>query len=148
MGILRSVAKLSGIEEKVKWSRQKQIMAFGEDPLGYHYVYVDSNFNVAIFLPKGDLTQHVMIGDITNASRWLKFDSKGKLEFDKTVSDKFHEWKINPKTILHRGVAFDPRRSSIYRAKVLHVEESSDQITDDWIKEKIKEHLEKMTEQQ
>lgn len=78
-------------------------MAFGKDPFGYHYVFIDSNFNVAVFLPKGDLTQHVMIGDITNANRWLKFDSKGNLEFDEAVSKKFHEWKINPKTIMHRG---------------------------------------------
>jgi len=89
-----------------------------------------------------------MIGDVTNANRWLKFDSKGNLEFDNAVSEKFHEWKINPKTIVHRGVAFDPSRSSIYRAKVLRVEKLSDKITDDWINAKVKERLETMKQLQ
>ena len=118
MGLLRLLGKLTGIEGKVKWSCAKIIEVIGPDFFGHYRVYVDPEFNVAIFLPKADKTLHIFLGDIFRAHRWIKCDPTGEKVLDKTPPEEAFEWKINPKNIWYRGTGFPPDKN-IYRGKVV-----------------------------
>lgn len=126
------LGKITGIEKKVKWSRAKIIQVNGPPIYGNHNIFVDPNFNVAVFLPKSDKTLHVLVGDILKANRWLKFDINGKKLFDKKLSERDHEWQINPKNILYRGRMFSSEQP-VYRGKVITFKDFNVEITDEWL---------------
>ncbi len=126
------LGKMTGIESKVKWSQRKMMQVYGPPIYGDHNIFVDGDFNVAAFLPKGDKTLHVLAGDIVKANRWLKFDSNGNQAFDKKLSETAHEWKINPNTILYRGRMFPPEQP-FYKGKVLSFKEFDEEITEEWL---------------
>jgi len=138
-----SIGKLTGIEGKVKWSRAKKIEVKGPDFFGHYHVYVDSGFNVAIFLPKSDRTLHVFIGDILRAHKWIKCDQTGEKINNETPPEQAFEWKINPKNIWYRGTGFPPGKPN-YRGKVISSEDFFDEINQEWIDLKIKEQIQMM----
>jgi len=134
-----------GIEGKVQWSRAKKIEVVGPDFFGQYYVYVDQNFNVAIFLPKSDRTLHIFVGDIFRAHRWIKCDQVGeKVKYETPPKEAF-EWKINPKNISYRGTGFPPGRPG-YRGRVVSSEDFSGEISEEWIDSKTKEYIQMMCE--
>ena len=143
MGLLRFLGKLTGIEGKVEWSSGKKIEVVGPDFFGQYHIYVDPEFNVAIFLPKSDRTLHVFIGDIFRAHRWIKCDQAGKKVKDETPPEEAFEWKINPKNIWYRGTGF-PTGKPGYRGKVVSSEDFLDKINREWIDSKIKEYVQMM----
>jgi hypothetical protein len=143
MGLLKFFGKLTGIEDKVKWSRSKKIEVVGPDFFGQYYIYVDSEFNVAIFLPKSDRTLHIFVGDIFRAHRWIKYDQTCKKVKDETPPEEAFEWKINPKNIRYRGTGFPPDKPG-YRGKVISSEDFFDEINQKWINLKIEEQFEMM----
>jgi len=144
MGLLRLLGKLTGIEAKVEWSRAKQIEVLGPDFFGQHYIYVDPEFNVAIFLPKSDRTLHIFVGDIFRAHRWIKCDQAGEKVKDETPPEEAFEWKINPKNIWYRGTGFPPGRPG-YRGKVISFDDFFDEINEKWLDSKIKEYVQMMS---
>ena len=144
MGLLKFLGKLTGIEGKVEWSRAKKIEVIGPDFLGQYFIYVDPEFNVAIFLPKSDRTLHIFVGNIFRAHRWIKFDPKGKKVKDETPPEEAFEWKINPKNIWYKGTGF-PTDKPGYRGKVLFSEEFFDKINEEWPNSKIKEYVKMMS---
>lgn len=143
MGLMRILGKITGIEDKFKWSRQKKIHVFGPPIYGSHHVYVDSDFTVAVFLPKSDLTLHVFVGDIFNANLWLKYESDGSKVLERNLSKKSHQWKINPTVILYRGNMFSPEQP-VYKGKVMEYWDFKQIISDQWIDKKKEEYLKKM----
>lgn len=140
MGLLKLLGKLTGIEGKVEWSRAKKIEVVGPDFLGRYYIYVDPEFNVAIFLPKSDRTLHIFIGDIFRAHRWIKCDQAGKKVKDENPPEEAFEWKINPKNIWYRGTGFPPEKPG-YRGKVISYEDFSEEINEEWIDSRIQEYI-------
>ena len=138
-----SIGKMTGIEGKVKWSRSKRIEVVGPDFFGQYYIYVDPKFNVAIFLPKSDLTLHIFVGDILRAHRWIKCDKSGKKFKDETPPEEAFKWKINPKNIWYRGTGFPPGKPG-YRGKVISFAEFFDEINEEWIDLKIEEYIKMM----
>lgn len=124
------LGKITGIERKVKWSQRKMIQVYGPPLYGDHNIFVDSSFKVAVFLPKGDKTLHVLVGDIVKANRWLKFYTNGNQLFDKKLSERDHEWKINPKNILYRGDMFSPEQP-VYKGEVVNFKKFNEEITDE-----------------
>ncbi len=144
MGLLRQLGKLTGVEGKVEWSRAKKIEVLGPDFFGQYYIYVDSEFNVAIFLPKSDRTLHIFIGDIFRAHRWIKCDEVGQKVKDETPPEDAFEWKINPKNVWYRGTGFQPGKPG-YRGKVISSDDFFDEINKSWIDTKIKEYLQMMS---
>jgi len=64
------------------------------------------------------------------ANRWLKFDAIGNQLFDKKLSERDHEWKINPKNILYRGDMFSPEQP-VYKGEVVNFKEFNEEITDE-----------------
>jgi len=121
MGLLRLLGKLTGTEGKVKWSQSKKIEVVGPDFFGQYFIYVDPDFNVAIFLPKADRTLHIFVGDIFRAHRWIKCDQGGE-------------------KIKDRGTGFPPGKPG-YRGKVISSEDFFDEINEEWINSKIKEYV-------
>jgi len=144
MGLLKFLGKLTGIEGKVEWSRAKKIEVVGPDFLGQYFIYVDPEFNVAIFLPKSDRTLHIFVGDIFRAHRWIKCDPTGEKVKDETPPEEAFEWKINPKKIWYRGTGFPPGKP-VYRGKVIASEEFFDKINKKWLDTKIKEYVKMMS---
>ena len=143
MGLLRLLGKLTGVENKVEWSRAKLIEAVGPDFFGHHYVYVDPEFNVAIFLPKSDQTLHIFVGDIFRAHRMVNCDQSGEKINDETTPEGAFEWKINPKNIWYRGTGFPPGKPG-YRGKVISSEDFFYPINKKWIDLNIKKQVEMM----
>lgn len=140
MGILGFLSKITGIENKVKWSSAKKIKVIGPPFWGQYYIYVDSYFKVAIFLPKADKTLHVFIGNIVKGHIWQKYDSNGvKVHEDNPPKGAF-EWKINPRNVLFRGTGFPPEQL-IYEGKVVSFESFSEVINDEWITKKKDEYM-------
>lgn len=137
------LGKLTGVEAKVEWSKAKKIEAVEPYMYGQHFIYVDSDFNVAIFMPKADKTIHVFCGDIFRADRWLKFNSDGSKEIDKTLDKKSHEWKINPKNIYYRGRMLPPDQP-VYKGIVQKYDSFNETINDDWIVNKKDDLLKQM----
>jgi len=144
MGLLRFLGKLTNIEDKVKWSQSKKIEVEGPDFLGRYFIYVDPNFNVAIFLPKADRTLHVLVGDIFRAHRWIECDQTGEKVKDGTPPTEAFQWKINPKNIWYRGSGFPPDKPG-YRGKVIAFEDLFDEINEEWINSRIKEYIKMMS---
>jgi len=143
MGLLRLLGKLTGIEDKVEWSRSKKLEVVGPDFLGQYYIYVDPEFNVAIFLPKSDRTLHIFIGDIFRAQRWIKCNEAGEKVKDETPPEEAFEWKINPKNIWYSGSGFPSGRPG-YRGKVISSEDFFDEIDKEWVESKINEYIHMM----
>lgn len=123
---------MKNIRDNVKWSRAKGLVVYGPDMFGHHFVYVDNNFKVAIFLPKSDRTLHILIGDPVQANWWMKYDPSGNEEFNKNLSGKEFEWKIDRDRIRYRGTAL---KSPAYgqSGKVINSYEFTDLIDQDWI---------------
>jgi len=144
MGLLRLLGKLTGIEAKVEWSRAKRIEVLGPDFFGQYYIYIDPEFNVAIFLPKSDRTLHIFVGDIFRADRWIKCDQAGEKVKDETPPEEAFEWKINQKNIWYRGTGFPLGRPG-YRGKVISSEDFFDEINEKWLDSKIKECVKMMS---
>jgi len=144
MGLLRLLGKLTGIEGKVEWSRAKKIEVLGPEFLGQYYIYVDPEFNVAIFLPKSDRTLHIFVGDIFRAHRWIKCDQTGNKVKDENPPAEAFEWKINPKNIWYRGTGFPPGKPG-YRGKVISSEDFVDEIDEKWLDARIKEYVQMMS---
>lgn len=144
MGLLRFLGKLTGIEDKVKWSQSKKIEVIGPDFFGQYFVYVDPDFNVAIFLPKSDKTLHIFLGDIFRAHRWIKCDQSGKKIKNETPPEQAFQWKINPKNIWYRGTGLPPDKPG-YRGKVISFEDFFDEINEEWINSRIEEYIQMMT---
>ena len=144
MGLLKFLGKLTCIEGKVEWSRAKKIEVVGPDFLGQYCIYVDPEFNVAIFLPKSDRTLHILVGDIFRAHRWIKCDPTGEKVKDETLPDEAFEWKINPKNIWYKGTGFPPGKPG-YHGKVVASEEFLDKINEEWMDTKIKEYVKMMS---
>ncbi len=140
MGLLRLLGKMIGVESKVEWSKAKKIEVLGPDFLGQYYIYVDPEFNVAIFLPKSDRTLHIFVGDIFRAHRWIKCDQTGKKVKDENPPPEAFEWKINPKNVWYRGTGFPPGRPG-YRGRVISSEDFFDEINRKWVDFKIKEYV-------
>ena len=126
------IGKSTGIERKVKWSRGKMIQVYGPPFFGDYNIFVDFDFNVAVFLPKDDKTLHVFVGNIVKANRWMKFDSNGNKVLDKILSEGSFEWKINPKTILYRGKMLPPDQL-VYKGRVINYQDFTEKIDDNWI---------------
>jgi hypothetical protein len=135
---------LTGIENKVRWSQSKKIEIIGPDFLGHHFIYVDPNFNVALFLPKADRTLHIFIGDILRAHRWIKCDQGGRKIIDETPPEEAFQWKINPKNIWYRGTGF-PSDKPGHRGEVISSEHFYDEINEEWINNRIKEYIHVMS---
>ena len=144
MGLLRTLGKLTGIEGKIEWSRAKKIEVIGPEFLGQHFIYVDKDFNVVIFLPKSDRTLHIFVGDIFRAHRWIKCDPTGEKVKDETPPEEAFEWKINPKNIWYRGTGFTPGKPG-YRGKVIESKEFLDEINENWLDTKITEYIQLMS---
>ena len=144
MGLLKFLGKLACVEGKVEWSRAKKIEVIGPDFLGQHFIYVDPELNVAIFLPKSDRTLHVFVGDIFRAHRWIKCSPAGEKVKDEKPPKEAFEWKINPKNIWYRGTGFPPGKLG-YRGKVIGSEEFSSEIDKKWLDTKIKEYVKMMS---
>ena len=144
MGLLRLLGKLIGIEDKVKWSQSKKIEAIGPDFFGQYFIYVDTDFNVAIFLPKSDKTLHIFLGDIFRANRWIKCDPTGEKVIDETPPSEAFELKINPKNIWYRGTGFPPDKPG-YRGKVVSFIDFYDEINEEWINSRIEEYIDMMS---
>jgi hypothetical protein len=132
VGLLRLLAIVTDVEGKVKWSRAKKIRALGPDFFGQYYIYVDPEWNVAIFLPKSDRTLHIFLGDIVRAHRWIKCDQSGRKIKDEAPPAEAFEWKMNRRNIWYRGTGFPPGRP-VYRAKVISSEEFLDEIDEAWL---------------
>lgn len=75
MGLLNFIAKITGVEKKVKWSRAKRITVIGPPFFGKYEIYVDNKLDVALLLPKTDGTVHVLIGTIIGCERWEKYEN-------------------------------------------------------------------------
>jgi len=141
------LGKLTGIEAKVKWSQAKKIEVVEPSMYGQHFIYVDKEFNVAIFLPKADKTIHVFYGDIFRATRWMKFNSNGSKELDRSLKKKSHEWKINPKNIYYRGRMLPPDQP-VYKGLIQKFADFNETINDDWILGKKDEIIKQMRKTQ
>jgi len=137
MSLLRILGKLTGIENKVKWSQSKKIEAIGPDFFGQYFIYVDTDFNVAIFLPKSDRTLHVLSGDIFKADRWIKYDNKGNIIKEDNPPEEAFQWKINPKNIWFRGTGLPGKPG--YKGKVISSENFDEKINSQWIHSRAKE---------
>ena len=144
MGLRRFLGKLTGIEDKVKWSQSKKIAVVGPDFLGKYIVYVDPNFNVAFFFPKSDRTLHIFLGDIFRAHRWIKCNSGGRKIKDETPPEEAFQWKINPKNIWYKGTGFPPDKPG-YKGKVIATENFYDEINEGWINSRINEYIKMMS---
>lgn len=140
MNILRLLGKLTGIENSIKWSQSKVIIVSGPNIFGQHSIFVDPKFNVAIFLPKDDKTLHIFVGDIFNAKRWIKCDSKGNKIKDENPPKEAFQWKIKPKKICYRGTGF-PSNKKVYFGKVISSKNFSQVIDEKWLDIKIKEYI-------
>ena len=142
MGLLRWISKLIGIEHKVKWSNSKVILVIEPLIFGMHLIFVDADWNIVIFLPKSDRTLHVLKGYLFRAKNHFVFDINGDLIQDEVVSEKYCEWKINPKSIWYRGLALgaNPR----YIGKVENQSHFKEKINDDWITYKTLQILDMM----
>ena len=140
MGLFKLIGKLTGVEDKVKWSRSKKIEVIGPDFFGQYFVYVDFNFKVAMFLPKADKNVYVHIGNIVKAKKMIGYNHNGEKILDKTLSEDAFQWKINPKNILFRGTELPPNKL-IYRGKVIYSEDFMEEINDNWIEIKAKEYI-------
>lgn len=144
MGLLGVFSKIAGTGDKAKWSQSKKIAVAGPDFFGKYFIYVDPNFNVAIFLPKSDGTLHVLTGDISQAHRWIKCDQRGKRLKDKVPPEGAFQWKIHPRNIRYAGTGFPPDKPG-YRGRVIFSREFFDFIDDQWINKTIKEHARMMS---
>ena len=118
----------------------------GPEVYGDHNIFVDNEFNVAVFLPKADKTLHVLLGDVLRAKRWIKFDSNGEKILDRNLSVNAHEWKINPKKIYYRGemLSID---NQVLSGKVVKAKDFNEKIDDSWIKSMKDEFMEFMRKQ-
>jgi hypothetical protein len=138
--ILEILSKLIGIENKVKWSQSKKIKVVGPDFFGQYFIYVDPNFNVAIYLPKDDKTLHIFLGDIFYAQRWIRCDTRGNKVIDEKPPKEAFQWKINPNRIWYRGTGFPPNKP-VYFGKVISSEQFIQSITEEWIDMMIKKYI-------
>lgn len=139
------LGKITGIEAKVKWSKAKKIEVVEPLMYGKHFIYIDRNFKVAVFLPKADKTIHVLVGNIFNADRWIKYDDKCKVLLERDIGKKSHQWKINPKNIYYRGSMLSPDRS-VYSGHVQKSEEFLELIDNVWIKKNTEYLIKQMKE--
>ena len=145
MDILRVLSKLIGVEQKVAWSRAKKLRVIGPAFWGAYHAFVDSEFNVALFLGKADGSTHVILGNIVEGRKWLKFDETGKLVINNDVPRGGFEWKINPDKVLFRGSGMPPGHT-IYEGKVVLDEPFEDQIDDAWVTSQIQARLSRTSE--
>ena len=141
MGILDFI---SNATSNVEWSRAKKIVVSGPDIFGDYEIFVDANFNVAIFLPKSDRTMHILMGDIVRAHRWIKCDEAGQKIVDKTPPRDAFEWKINSDFILYRGKGFPPEEK-VYRGQVVSADVFDGVINENWLNVKIREYVQMMS---
>jgi hypothetical protein len=120
------------IRLNVKWSRAKGLVVYGPEMFGHHFIYVDRNFKVAILLPKNDKTLHVLIGNPTQAKKWIKYNSEGDQVFDKNLNGNEYQWKINRKGVRYRGTALKPSGPG-HKGKVMSSSEFIELIDQKWI---------------
>jgi len=126
------------IRKNVEWSRAKGLVVYGPEAFGHHFVYVDSNYKIAIFLPKADKTLHIFIGGLTHAKRWIKYDSSGAEVFDKDIDDKELEWKIDRDKVRYRGYGLKSTAAGL-KGKVVDHDKFTDLINPNWILRKKEE---------
>ena len=50
----------------------------------------------------------------------------------KKLSERDHEWKINPKNILYRGNMLSAEQP-VYKGDVVNFKEFNEEITDEWL---------------
>ncbi len=145
MGLFTLFSKITGIEDKVKWSRAKKVEVIGPSFFGQYYIYIDPNFKVAIFLPKSDKTLHVFIGNIVEAQIWQKYSSNGIKVYESNPAKGGFEWKINPNNVLFKGTGFPPGKL-FYEGKVVSFEDFTEEINDQWANDKKEEYMRLMSQ--
>jgi hypothetical protein len=119
----------------VKWSRAKGLVIYGPKMFGHHFIYVDKEYKVAVILPKSDETLHILIGNPTEANRWIKYDSDGNEAFDRNLSGNEYQWKINKKEVRYRGNSLEPSGPG-HKGKVMNYSNFGELISQQWIKKK------------
>ncbi len=132
MGFLRTLGKISGIEEIVKWSRGKAIEVHEKNVYGQHFVYVDNDYNICIVLAKADGTLHIFIGDIVEAKRHIKYGADNNKMLDRVMESDEMQWKINPNRVLYHGLSM-PNKLKVYKGKVISSNAFNKSIDDNWI---------------
>jgi hypothetical protein len=142
---VRVIGKLTGIERRVRWSQAKRIDVLGPHFWGQYDVYVDVAFNVAFFLPKADATLHVFVGNVVEATQWLKYGSSGDMVLDQQLDAGALQWKINPDQLLFRGRMLPPDER-VYRGNVLGCESFRGVITRKWVDKHAREVVASMAE--
>ena len=142
MGLFRLLSKLTGVEQKVKWSRGKRLTVRSE-LFDIHYIYVDRDFHVVMFFPKPDGTLHVFLGNIVEGNWWLKYDGTGAKLIDEPWPPGSWEWKIDPGRVLFKGHALPPGQD-IYEGRVVAAEPFSENIDTEWIERMKSEYLTQM----
>lgn len=145
MGLINLISKLIGVEKKVKWSRAKHITIVGPEFWGQCDVFVDQNFDVAFFVSKADATLHVFVGNLFEASQWLKYEPDGSVSLNKELERGVLEWKINPRNILFRGRMLPPGKT-VYHGDVVGAELFKELVTPDWIDQHAKRIVQSIDE--
>ena len=144
MGIANFLAKITGVDKEVAWIQGKVITALDNSWMGCHKIYVDSNFNIALFLFKLDNTVHIFSGDISNSNYQRKYSQDGILVVERKLESKVLQWKIRPKECIYRGDIVTMNGSRMIFAPVLKDESFGGEITGEWIENKSREFIKLM----
>ena len=136
MGLISIISKLVGVEAKVEWSRCKKIHMAGPDAWGQYDVFVDSNFNVALFIPGASSSLLIFAGNVVEATVALKYDSDGTVVMNGNLERGDLEWKINPSRILFRGRVLSGKMMS---GNVVGAEAFEGDITPLWIDQRARD---------
>lgn len=138
------VRRLKDVPEILEWSKNKHLEIHEYTSMGIHHLYIDSKLQHVLILLKSDLTAHVFIGDPMRAHEWRKYDDNYNSVIQKKTEENDLQWKVYKDYIIYRGVFFDPKfpPRDPHWGKVTKVESFNEEITDVWLRNKLKDLME------
>jgi hypothetical protein len=129
----------------MKWSKGKGVVAYGPAPLGHHFIFVDENLDVAIFLPKSDGSLHVVTGTPVGAEYWRKYNERGQMVKEGKMEGVL-EWKITKGGIYYRG-EFLKSQGPPLKAEIHSVDELTSSVDSSFVDNKAKKLMEYMKDE-
>ena len=136
---LEMIKRTSKMTKILEWCRRKHLTISGPEFWGTHHIFITDKLKHVIICLKSDFTTHVFLGDQVKAVEYRKYEKNFDISFSNQLEKDSLEWKIYHDYVLYRGNALPPKdiKGEPYWGEVVQFEEFNQDITDEWLVNKI-----------
>jgi len=137
--------RTSEMEKILEWCKKKHLTISGPEFWGTHHIFITDKLKHAVICLKSDFTTHVFMGDPVKAVEYRKYEKNFDISHSKQLEKGVLEWKIYDDYVLYQGNMLPPKeiKKEPYWGEVVQVEEFNQDITDEWLVQKIREFYNK-----